>query len=69
MKNTMDVNGKEKLTVSQVCEELQISKSTFNKWRMTGRAPTCKRMPNGSLRILRQDLDAWFDEVCQSDVA
>jgi hypothetical protein len=28
--------------------------------RALGKAPKCIKLPNGHLRIRRQDLDAWF---------
>lgn len=54
----------EKLTLAQVCAELKIERSTFYEWRAKGRAPACSKLPNGELRIVRRDLDAWF-ETCR----
>lgn len=51
----------EKLTVEQVCEELQVARSTFYQWRQLGEAPKCIRLPNGAIRVRRADLDAWLD--------
>ena len=45
---------KQWLSVSQVCEFLGISKSTFYKWRQMGLAPESRRLPNGDLRV-RED--------------
>lgn len=50
------------LTVDQVCEELQIARSTFNDWRAKGRAPGCVKLPNGSLRIRRTELNRWLEK-------
>lgn len=50
----------DKLTLAQLYEELQISRSTFYDWRAKGRAPRCIRLPNGDLRIRRVDLDRWL---------
>jgi predicted DNA-binding transcriptional regulator AlpA len=50
----------EKLTAYQVCTELSISRSTFHFWRQTGKAPRCIKLPNGEMRIRREDLDAWL---------
>ncbi|WP_374228594.1 helix-turn-helix transcriptional regulator [Streptomyces sp. ET3-23] len=50
----------QKLTVDEVCAELQISRSTFYDWRQKGRGPRCIRLPNGSLRIRRGDLENWL---------
>ncbi|GAB1821063.1 helix-turn-helix transcriptional regulator [Herbidospora sp. RD11066] len=49
------------LTLVDLCEELQISRSTFYDWRAKGRAPKCLKLPNGDLRIRRADLDRWLD--------
>ena len=34
----------------------------FFRWKATGVAPRCIKLPNGSLRIRRRDLDAWLAE-------
>jgi excisionase family DNA binding protein len=48
------------LTVDQLCEELQVARSTFYQWRQVGKAPRCVRLPNGAIRVRRDDLDAWL---------
>ncbi len=53
----------DKLTVAEVCAELQISESTFYYWRQTKTGPTCHRMPNGKLRVSRSDLDQWWNAL------
>ncbi|WP_123981236.1 AlpA family transcriptional regulator [Streptomyces sp. Ag109_O5-1] len=50
------------LTIKELCEELQISRSTFYDWRAKQRAPRCIKLPNGDLRIRRTDLDNWLDD-------
>jgi excisionase family DNA binding protein len=50
----------EQLTVEQLCEELQVARSTFYQWRQVGKAPRCIRLPNGAIRVRRDDLDAWL---------
>jgi predicted DNA-binding transcriptional regulator AlpA len=50
----------EKLTIGELCTELKISRSTFYDWRAKKKAPKCVRLPNGDLRIIRRDLDAWL---------
>jgi len=54
-------SSREKLTVPQVLDELQIAPSTFYEWRTKGTGPRCIKLPNGQLRIRRADLDAWLD--------
>ncbi|MFE7806627.1 helix-turn-helix transcriptional regulator [Streptomyces sp. NPDC057430] len=54
--------SEEKLTVDELCEELRISRSTFYDWRQKGRAPQCVKLPNGSLRVRRSDLENWLTD-------
>ncbi|MFF4949763.1 helix-turn-helix transcriptional regulator [Streptomyces chattanoogensis] len=51
----------EKLTIAWICEDLEISRSTFYDWRAKGRAPRCIKLPNGDLRIRRSDYEHWLD--------
>lgn len=51
------------LTISEFCEEMGISRSTFDDWRAKERAPKCLRLPNGSLRIRRTDFETWIDTL------
>ncbi|WP_068920877.1 helix-turn-helix transcriptional regulator [Planobispora rosea] len=51
------------LTLAELCDELQISRSTFYDWRAKGRAPRCLKLPNGDLRIRRTDLDRWLSAL------
>lgn len=53
------------LTVDDVCTELQIARSTWEKWRQKGVAPKAVRLPNGQLRIRREWLDAWLADRLQ----
>jgi len=48
------------LTVPEVCAELNIARSTFYDWRTARKAPRCIKLPNGSIRIRREDLDQWI---------
>src|SRR5882724_6739961 len=54
-------NRDPKLTVPEVCDELNVAKSTFYDWRTKGRAPRCIRLPNGDLRIRRSELERWIE--------
>jgi excisionase family DNA binding protein len=56
----LGLDPNEKLTVSELCAELKISRSTFYEWRQKNRGPRCIRLPNGELRIRRHDMDAWL---------
>jgi excisionase family DNA binding protein len=53
--------GESPLTVEEFCEIYKISRSTFYDWRAKGRAPKCRKIPNGEIRISRSDADRWFD--------
>jgi predicted DNA-binding transcriptional regulator AlpA len=54
-------NPDEKLTLAELCAELKIQRSTFYDWRAKGRAPRCMKLPNGEIRVIRRDLDAWLE--------
>lgn len=49
------------LTLTEVCEELSVSRSTCYDWRAKRRAPRCIKLPDGDLGIRRSDLDHWLD--------
>jgi predicted DNA-binding transcriptional regulator AlpA len=49
------------LTLTDVLAELDVPKSTFFRWKATGKAPRTIKYPNGSLRIRRRDLDEWLN--------
>lgn len=55
------VRLRDKLTVAEVCDELQVALSTFYEWRTKGTGPRCIKLPNGQLRVRRADLEAWLD--------
>lgn len=50
------------LKIADVCEELEIAPSTFYEWRAKDCAPKCIKLPNGSVRIRRADLESWLEE-------
>jgi excisionase family DNA binding protein len=54
-------NQSQKMTISEVCAELRVSRSTFYYWRQTGKAPKCIKLPNGDIRVRRADLDRWLE--------
>jgi predicted DNA-binding transcriptional regulator AlpA len=60
----------ELLTVAQVLVILgDVSPRTFYRWRETGKAPDAVRLPNGELRIWRNDLTAWLDQLREEHAA
>lgn len=48
------------LTVREVCEELGITSSTWDKWRARRVGPPTIVLPNGSLRVRRSELEHWL---------
>ena len=59
--------GRDKLTVAEFCDDLGISRRTFHEWRAKGRAPHCLKLPNGELRIRRNEFDRWLATCEQGD--
>lgn len=57
------------LTVEQVCEDLGVARSTFYDWRAKRKAPPCVKLPNGALRIRRDDYERWLETLDQEAVA
>lgn len=51
------------LTIADVCEELGIARSTFYDWRAKRKAPPCFKLPNGDLRIRRNDFESWISSL------
>jgi len=51
------------LTVKEVCEELRISRSTWDRMVRLGEAPKMKRMGGrrGEIRVRRSWLDHWLE--------
>jgi predicted DNA-binding transcriptional regulator AlpA len=47
-------------TLVEACEIIGVTRSTFDKWRVKGVAPRALKLPNGSLRIEVEDLEAWL---------
>jgi excisionase family DNA binding protein len=52
--------ARDKLTIAEVCEDLDISRRTFYEWRAKGKAPKCIKLPNGDLRIYRTEYQRWL---------
>ena len=51
------------LSIADLCDELDVARSTFYDWRAKGRAPKCIKLPNGELRITGLSQD----EQCRAD--
>lgn len=63
-----DPGPRTKLTITEVCDDLGIARSTFYDWRAKGRAPRCIKLPNGELRIRRAELESWLNS-CTDEAA
>jgi excisionase family DNA binding protein len=48
------------MTITEICSELGIARSTFYDWRASKKAPRCIKLPNGSIRIRRADFERWL---------
>jgi predicted site-specific integrase-resolvase len=48
------------MTLNDLLNDLNVSRSTFHDWRTKGRAPRCLKLPNGELRIRKTDYEAWL---------
>ena len=59
------VTKREWMTMEQVLEELGVPLSTMSDWRREGRGPVFSRLPNGKLRIPRDDFNAWCDSLAR----
>jgi len=50
------------LTVEEVCEELKVSRRTFDRWRALDTGPRANRLGgHGPLRIRRSWLEDWAE--------
>ncbi|MEU0991053.1 helix-turn-helix domain-containing protein [Streptomyces sp. NPDC005953] len=56
------------LKLREVLEEIDMSRAAFYRMRARGQAPRMRKLPNGQLRVRRQDLDAWWDR-CEQNAA
>lgn len=55
------------LTIADVCTELRIHRSTFYRWRSTGRGPASFKLPNGHRRIRREEWIKWLRKLENND--
>ena len=55
--------GDEWLTVEEVCDELKVSRRTFDRWRAQRTGPRSVRLGGkGPLRVRRSWLEEWLGE-------
>ncbi|BDH16230.1 MULTISPECIES: helix-turn-helix transcriptional regulator [Streptomyces] len=48
------------LKLSEVLDELNMSRAAFYRMRARGQGPRLVKLPNHQIRIRRADLDAWL---------
>jgi predicted DNA-binding transcriptional regulator AlpA len=58
--DTTNTRHRNLIPLADVLVELDVAKSTFFRWKATGRAPRTIKYPNGSLYVRRRDLEAWL---------
>jgi excisionase family DNA binding protein len=52
------------LTVEEVCDELKVSRRTFDRWRAQHTGPRSVRLGGkGPLRVRRSWLEEWLEET------
>ncbi|MFF4430612.1 helix-turn-helix transcriptional regulator [Streptomyces sp. NPDC001513] len=51
------------LPLTEVLEELDITRATWYRWRNRGYGPKAHRLPNGHIRVRRSALDAFNNEL------
>ena len=49
------------MNYEEVLEELDIPRSSMDRWRADGRGPRFTKLPNGALRIRRDRLEEWLE--------
>lgn len=53
----------EMLTISQVIDEIGVPRATFYRWRQLRKGPKSIKLPNGSVRIRRSELEQWLSTL------
>ena len=48
------------LTIAEVIAELGVPRATFYRWRQLRKGPRSIKLPNGSVRIRRSELERWL---------
>ncbi len=53
----------EMLSIPQVIEEIGVPRATFYRWRQLRKGPKAIKLPNGSVRIKRSELERWMQTL------
>ncbi len=56
------------LKLPEVLATIGVSRAAFYRMRARGQAPRIHRLPNGHIRVRRDDLDAWLDDLATNSV-
>ncbi|MDI3344367.1 helix-turn-helix domain-containing protein [Streptomyces sp. AJ-1] len=48
------------LSIPQVIAEIGVPRATFYRWRQLRKGPKAIKLPNGSVRIRRSELNRWI---------
>nr|WP_037884568.1 helix-turn-helix domain-containing protein [Streptomyces sp. SID4926] len=51
------------LTIPEVIAEIGAPRATFYRWRQLRKGPKAIKLPNGSVRIRRSELDRWIETL------
>ena len=62
MATNISSRSRDKLTIAEICADLNVSRRTFYEWRAKGKAPKCIPLPNGELRVRRTEYERWLEE-------
>ncbi|WP_394615918.1 helix-turn-helix transcriptional regulator [Lentzea sp. JNUCC 0626] len=57
------MSARRRLSIADVCADLEISRSTFYDWRAKGKGPRCLKLPNGEIRIRLSDYERWLESL------
>ncbi|MFD8487078.1 helix-turn-helix domain-containing protein [Streptomyces sp. SID89] len=53
----------EMLTIPEVIAEIGVPRATFYRWRQLRKGPKAIKLPNGSVRIRRSELERWLEAL------
>ncbi|MFI1440924.1 helix-turn-helix transcriptional regulator [Streptomyces fructofermentans] len=59
----MTVARDEMLSIDQVIAEIGVPRATFYRWRQLRKGPKAIKLPNGSVRIRRSELERWIQTL------
>lgn len=57
------------LKSKEICETLDVSPRTLEKWRRDGRGPRSVRLPNGQFRTREDSFEEWLADLPKNDDA